>query len=106
MHGKLQGGVDCGACLENNKESSRQKWKRKDMCEGLEVCTGEWQAVLCSWSSENERGVVGDEVELVGGGSSCTASCESQGTCYKNIFQGSLHICPYSIHAEGFGLYP
>lgn len=30
MQGKLHGGVDCGAGLEDNKESSRQRWKRKE----------------------------------------------------------------------------
>ena len=33
--------------LEDNEESSRQRWKRKEMCEGLGVCPGEWHAALC-----------------------------------------------------------
>lgn len=58
----------------------------RSVCESLEVCSRVWLAVLCSRSSDIEKGGVGDEVELVGGGSSCTASCESQGTCYTDIF--------------------
>lgn len=81
------------------------------MCEGLEVCTGERQAVLCSWSSENERGVVGGEAEYVcvagAVGSSSKASCQGQGACYvPDILLGSLHACPHLIHAKGFRLYP
>lgn len=79
--------------------------EEEGVCVSLEVCTGEWRAVLCSWSSENEMGVVGDEVELVGGGSSCTASCDGQGTCYTDILQGPFHTCPHSIYPE-FRLYP
>ena len=33
-----------------------------------------------SWGPENERGVVRDEAELVGGTSSCRVSCEGHGT--------------------------
>ena len=92
--------------LEDNEESSRQRWKRKEMCEGLGVCPGEWHAALCSWSSENERGAVGEEAELVGVGSSCTASCESHSTCSAGILQGYLHICSHSVYAPPYYLSP
>lgn len=57
------------------------------MCESLEVCTGVWQAVVCSWSANNERGVVGDEVELVGGAAPLQPPVKAKAPATQTSFQ-------------------
>lgn len=70
-----------GRLLEDEKASASKSGRGDSRCGGPKVCTGEWQAVLCGWGSENEKGMVGDEAELMCGGSFYKASCEGQGTC-------------------------
>lgn len=67
--------------LEENEESSRQRWKRKKhvgRLGGVYGCVCGKQ--FCA-AGALMRGVVGDELTW-GPGSYCKASCKGQGTCY------------------------
>lgn len=81
----------CGSPKNWAGGGSRKTWRRTLSSRALRTGKGGRGR-----SSENERGVVRDEAELVSGGSSCKVSCEGQVTCYTpDILLSSLHACPH-----------
>lgn len=71
--------------IEENEESSRQRWRRKQhMGRPGGVQWERWGGgeQHCGWSSENERGVVGDEVEL------------GTGQLLQGLLQRPRHLLP------------